>query len=716
MIGKLSKKSTLINWRIRNLTLCLFTFLLIAGAMASPLFAQVTGEPALQIKEINIEQLPLVGIMIGGENLSGSLDELDLSIREDGIAHPIVSGNPVNVGLQIAFVIDPATDLSQIGNSGDPFRLDIAYGASSLIESGILEARTDWLAAFALPETSDAFRRITSWQRDHQGVVNTLFQLESTNFSTDISLADSLSETINDLLSMGATSDLERSLIIFSDGTGSLSSSDKDSVIRDAQVAKVSINVVMLGDGSTTSQQSLKQVAEATNGQYLIYENKESLTSVWDRLDTSTSLYEFTYRMARAQPSQVAVFAELANDKVVLATEDFPVVNLSPVQIAIEQPDSDEVVTRAEKNADSDLSEWEPKTLPIQIAFEWPDGVERSIQSVQYEIGDMTATQDEPPFNVYEIPIADLDEGNYTLSISAIDEYGITSDLTQQPFQVKLGQSEVELANSNIAVGAGAIEAEVINDVTEDPQSVDVQQRENEQGMNILGIQLPETVEIFGVTFLVNGITLLIALFPIIFLLALLLYWLTQRNEKVAEPDYGYYEYDNNGYFYRFEPAMDDMQLTQPQVSALDTDDELTMPVQLPSFYTNADAYLVYVSGGDHLPKKVPIEANEPVRIGRKKSFCDQILDDQRVSRLHAVITCEAGSFYIKDEGSSGGTFVNRRKLTATDKQLLKHSDIVNFNEVEYRFEVSSSNNSPNITEPLTANRPEPLLPKIDFE
>ncbi|MBV7338355.1 FHA domain-containing protein [Chloroflexi bacterium TSY] len=88
---------------------------------------------------------------------------------------------------------------------------------------------------------------------------------------------------------------------------------------------------------------------------------------------------------------------------------------------------------------------------------------------------------------------------------------------------------------------------------------------------------------------------------------------------------------------------------------------------------------------------KIPIETHGPVHIGRKRAYCEQIIDDIRVSRLHATITFVNGKFYIKDEGSSGGTFVNRRKLGTVDNWLLNHNDIINFNELEYRFEISNN-------------------------
>lgn len=212
--------------------------------------------------------------------------------------------------------------------------------------------------------------------------------------------------------------------------------------------------------------------------------------------------------------------------------------------------------------------------------------------------------------------------------------------------------------------------------------------------MNLFGVQLPEAVEIFGVPLLINPVTLLIAAFPLLFSLALFTYWLSQRNTStsVYKHDYDFYDIgpvptiENNAFF----ANNGQLQEPQPQINTLDTEEAVTDAVKVPFFYTTAPAYLAYSSGGAHLPQKLPVDGDEPIRIGRKKSSCELILDDRRVSRLHSTISPVDGDFYIRDEGSAGGTFVNHKKLGAIDNQKLYHNDIINFNEVEYRFEVPS--------------------------
>ena len=54
--------------------------------------------------------------------------------------------------------------------------------------------------------------------------------------------------------------------------------------------------------------------------------------------------------------------------------------------------------------------------------------------------------------------------------------------------------------------------------------------------------------------------------------------------------------------------------------------------------------------------------AGERTRIGRSPD-CDVFLDDVTVSRNHAVLVEEGGEFFVEDQGSLNGTFVNRRRI-----------------------------------------------------
>ena len=70
---------------------------------------------------------------------------------------------------------------------------------------------------------------------------------------------------------------------------------------------------------------------------------------------------------------------------------------------------------------------------------------------------------------------------------------------------------------------------------------------------------------------------------------------------------------------------------------------------------------LVVRSGGGRSGETFHVQG-ERTLIGRSPD-CDIFLDDVTVSRRHAVVAERDGAFFIEDQGSLNGTFLNRRRI-----------------------------------------------------
>jgi pSer/pThr/pTyr-binding forkhead associated (FHA) protein len=70
---------------------------------------------------------------------------------------------------------------------------------------------------------------------------------------------------------------------------------------------------------------------------------------------------------------------------------------------------------------------------------------------------------------------------------------------------------------------------------------------------------------------------------------------------------------------------------------------------------------LVVRSGGGRAGESFHPQG-ERTQIGRSPE-CEIFLDDVTVSRKHAVLVNEGGRFFIEDQGSLNGTFLNRKRI-----------------------------------------------------
>ncbi|TMK79178.1 MAG: FHA domain-containing protein [Actinobacteria bacterium] len=70
---------------------------------------------------------------------------------------------------------------------------------------------------------------------------------------------------------------------------------------------------------------------------------------------------------------------------------------------------------------------------------------------------------------------------------------------------------------------------------------------------------------------------------------------------------------------------------------------------------------LVVRSGGGRAGEHFVLE-KERTSVGRSPD-CDVFLDDVTVSRRHSVVLRRDGQFFIEDQGSLNGTFLNRRRI-----------------------------------------------------
>jgi pSer/pThr/pTyr-binding forkhead associated (FHA) protein len=72
-----------------------------------------------------------------------------------------------------------------------------------------------------------------------------------------------------------------------------------------------------------------------------------------------------------------------------------------------------------------------------------------------------------------------------------------------------------------------------------------------------------------------------------------------------------------------------------------------------------------------------------PATIGRSED-CDIFLVDPSVSRTHAMLEIQGDALFVKDNGSTNGTFVNGERVEAG---RVVSGDVIAFGNTEMRLE-----------------------------
>jgi len=95
---------------------------------------------------------------------------------------------------------------------------------------------------------------------------------------------------------------------------------------------------------------------------------------------------------------------------------------------------------------------------------------------------------------------------------------------------------------------------------------------------------------------------------------------------------------------------------------------------------------MLRVLEGKEVGRGYPIHKT-PVSLGRD-ALCDISILDQRMSRQHAMLFYFQPDFYLKDLGSTNGSFVNDKRIK---QALIKNGDQVKVGATVLEFIVSST-------------------------
>ena len=112
-------------------------------------------------------------------------------------------------------------------------------------------------------------------------------------------------------------------------------------------------------------------------------------------------------------------------------------------------------------------------------------------------------------------------------------------------------------------------------------------------------------------------------------------------------------------------------------------------------------AVLEWFAPGEERGEAIELLADN-VTLGREPGAVDIVVDDPAVSRLHARIRRDAaGVYWLYDEGSAAGTFLNHEQLGLAPRPL-QHGDLVQLGRLTLRFRLELAGWASRAVDPTT--------------
>ncbi|MFN8487666.1 MAG: FHA domain-containing protein [Caldilineaceae bacterium] len=645
---------------------------------------QEQNPPVLQITGIDTANFPEIKVTLYGENLGVNLADLPVTLREDKESRNVQKREISPVGIQTAFVLDASNNIRDPGNiDGRPRYEEFRLAVDKFVDKNILSAQTDWTAAFTTGPAKDNFRQLSEWTQDHGAMRNTLLDYQPKDNTPNTPLFDLVDFVLNHFENSKIAPNVMKSMVIFSNGFDATSDLDRKDVIGRASRMNIRIYTVMVGPESPERKTNLERIAKLTGGAYVLLNSLDDLNSIWSALERQRLQLSITYPLGKAQPKELEITAAIPNQPPLVRRADFPVVPAKPVQIEVAAPQPNEVITRKAPAPDTPLAEIEPKLLPIQLHFAWPDGHQRRLQRIEYIINDETKVQDTEPFGQFAFPIADLPAGKYTLRVRVLDEFGLQGQSEPLPLQIQVNVPPPPPPTVTLVPTATPAP-------TEPPAPTLVAEP-----------TLAPTPTVTEDSSARSG-TLLRFLLLMLLLIGLIAFLVYRRLHKRNEHS----DMSDSASVYNLRPTDEWSEITQKRGV---TDDATEIPAA-PPFTPVPIAYLVALEPKDHLPARIILYQGQKIRIGRRADLSDIVLDDKQISRAHATITSKDNGFHIQDDGSTGGTFVNQRKLGPSDDRLLAPGDVINLYAIAYRFELADEHTEIPAESPFEPTSPLPQV------
>lgn len=374
-------------------------FGLTLAALPSPAASQEAEQP-IQITNVITDDFPLVRVQLATWEAAGSIVVLvpnqNLRVIENNVPFEVLSVDPVDVGMRLAFVIDPGDGVRSTGVTlRNVYEIATGYLETFLVGRPWMMGGVD--EAVVMVQEGDSTELVSPMSSDPELIAQ---QLSSYTPPTDSSIGrpsesgaftkTALRRALDELQFAPGGEDKPRALILFTPGMRA----DTADLAQRAIDADIPIYVVMAREVQTAFWEvALEPLAEVTGGLFETHYNEGNLESMFQELTLRRQQLHVSYRSNSDAAGLRGVLIEVDTSSGTLAAAGQYSVDLAEPQVEVVSPAPGAVVNRQLLEGSEAPSEAEPTFITVVAEIEFPDGYPRQLGPAQLLVDGTPAGQ-----------------------------------------------------------------------------------------------------------------------------------------------------------------------------------------------------------------------------------------------------------------------------------------------------------------------------------
>ncbi len=228
-------------------------------------------------------------------------------------------------------------------------------------------------------------------------------------------------------------------------------------IITRARMSGIVIHPVLFGQAENMEQseaEPLRQLAEATGGQFLLFDPKQGLSDLAGKILAQRSEYKLTYPSSVISSGSHLVQVRLTDvDLEVYSEIQTFEINVMPPDVAFIQPPNQ--ITRETDEANLPLDELPPTSQTLQLLITFPDGHPRPLRQSQLVVdGEIVAVRIQKPFDNLEWDLRGyLQSQAHTIQAVVEDSLGLQGVSIELPVSIEVQSPPRGLSSLRSAIG-----------------------------------------------------------------------------------------------------------------------------------------------------------------------------------------------------------------------------------------------------------------------